>query len=221
MKPHTRWSPVSSHQEAGPAPLLPVPADDGDPSVGRVEEVGDRRAEDGGRLRFIDHVNGRRMPPPRQHRGHEVLRIEQRNVAQRAEHLDAGRVETGLLLGFAQRGRDRVVVRRVDATTREGDLPGMRTQVDARASSSTSRSRDTARVRASWSLGSESSTPNSRSTAAGRASETAGRSMRGSLRPTAASSASAASCARALWVVDDTGIRSGYARPPSSLTSRC
>ena len=124
MKPHTRWSPLACRDEkAGAPPFLPVAADHRRPAVRGVEQVGDRSPEDVGRLGLVDDAHGRRMPPPREHGRHQVQRERQRNGLERAEHLDTGRVEAGLLAGLAERGGDGSVVVGIDCV-RPGTRPG-------------------------------------------------------------------------------------------------
>lgn len=67
------------------------------------------------------------MPPPAEHRGDEVLREGERERLERAEDVDAGRVEARLLLRFAKRSTDRLLPG-VEAPARKSDLARVRTQ---------------------------------------------------------------------------------------------
>ena len=68
------------------------------------------------------------MPPPPEHRGHEVLRIGQRNGLEHAQHLDPGGVEPRLLTRLAEGCRDESVVLRIDPPAWERDLPRVRAE---------------------------------------------------------------------------------------------
>ena len=57
-----------------------------------------------------------------------MLRERERHDFERAEHLDARRVEAGLFTSLSERRRDGPIVAGIDAPTGERDLPGVRPQ---------------------------------------------------------------------------------------------
>ena len=155
------------------------------------------------------------MPPPAEHRSHEVLRVGERDVLERAEHLDAGGVEAGLLPRLAERRGDRTVVSGIDASARERDLAGMGSQ---RRCAREQQHVEVARHRARPARRGRSAASRARRTGSARR-------RGGSRRPRAdrrvpsnpsavarcGSAAAGASCSRALCGGWSAGIRSGYA----------
>ena len=96
--------------------------DDRDP-VGWVEQLREGHSEHGFDLAWVNDSDGRGPPPPAEHRSdHEAARGQPQGRKSR-EHLDAGRVEPGLLLCLTQgRGHD-VDIGVIDCATGEGRLP--------------------------------------------------------------------------------------------------
>ena len=91
--------------------------------VRRVEQLarsapGTPRAPRAGRRRRT----GARLAPPAEHRGHREVARRQPQLAAAPRNLDPGRVEPGLLLRLAQRGRARR--RRPGRASRRGRRPG-------------------------------------------------------------------------------------------------
>ena len=82
----------------------------------------------GADLDRVHHLQGVRLPPPRDDRGDVVARGRHVRRRQDAEQLDGGRVDPDLLPRLAQRRTDLVHVLGVDLPAGEGDLPRMGTQ---------------------------------------------------------------------------------------------
>ncbi len=102
--------------------------DDRHAAVARVEQIGDRSSEHVGRFGHVDDADGRRMPPPPQHRRDQMPGELQRHLGKNPEHLYAGRVEPGLLLRLAQGRAHGAVVARIEASAGKGDLTRMRAE---------------------------------------------------------------------------------------------
>jgi hypothetical protein len=97
-------------------------------AIGRIQKFLERHACDACGLGSVDDAHGAGVPPVRQDRYDVELRWRHVDTGHRCERLHACRVESGLLLRFAQRGGDGRFVSGISGATGECDLSTVLTQ---------------------------------------------------------------------------------------------